>query len=154
GLDVLYEAWRSMAGVEGQLWVAGSSRMELPDPPPGAVVVDRFLTEAELAWCLRQAALVVLPYREIDQSGVLFSALRLGRPRLLSDAGGFPELGDAAAHVPVGDAAALASKLRELLGDAVERDRLAANAVKAAATTYSWDSVAAQHADLYAKLVA
>ena len=40
----------------------------------------------------RRADLVVLPYREIEQSGVLFTALAFGKPLLLSDVGGFPEL--------------------------------------------------------------
>ena len=42
--------------------------------------------------CFARADLVVLPYREIDQSGVLFTALAFGKPLLLSDVGGFPEL--------------------------------------------------------------
>jgi hypothetical protein len=34
---------------------------------------------------------VVLPYRQADQSGVLFTALAFGTPLLLSDAA-FPEI--------------------------------------------------------------
>ena len=67
----------------------------------------------------RRADLVVLPYREIDQSGVLFTALAFGKPLLLSDVGGFPEMAatGAARTFPAGDAAALHEALRELLGD-------------------------------------
>ncbi len=39
-----------------------------------------------------RADLVVLPYREIDQSGVAFTALGTGTPLLASAVGGFPEL--------------------------------------------------------------
>ena len=154
GLDVLYEAWRGLGDIDAQLWVVGSPRMPLPEPPPGVRVVTRFVSDAEAAWCLREAALVVLPYREIDQSGVLFSALGLGRPLLLSDAGGFPELGEVVAHVPVGDAAALAAGLRSLLTDEPARAVIAAAASKAAATRYSWAASAASHAALYARLAA
>ena len=56
----------------------------------------------------------MLPYREIDQSGVLFTALAFGAPLLLSDVGGFAEVAaqGAAALVPPGDAAALAARAR------------------------------------------
>ena len=40
--------------------------------------------------CSARADLVVLPYREIDQSGVLFTALAFGSPLLLSDVGRLP----------------------------------------------------------------
>jgi glycosyltransferase involved in cell wall biosynthesis len=95
---------------------------------------------------------VVLPYREIDQSGVLFTALAFGLPVVLSDVGGFPEV-QAALHVPAGDATALAGALERLLGDRAERERLATAARDAAATTYAWPAIAAAHAALYADLV-
>jgi glycosyltransferase involved in cell wall biosynthesis len=150
GLDVLYDAWRRLE-VPARLWVVGAPRMALPDPPPGVTVVPRFVTDAEAAWCLREAALTVLPYRDIEMSGVLFSALGLGRPLLLSDVGGFPEV-TAAAHVPAGDAAALAAELTRLLGDEAARGQLAEASAAAAATTYAWDDIAARHLALYRAL--
>jgi glycosyltransferase involved in cell wall biosynthesis len=151
GLDVLYEAWRALAP-DAELWVVGQPRVEVPDAPPGARVVPRYVSDAEAAWCFAHADVVVLPYREIDQSGVLFTALAFGRPMILSDVGGFPEV-DAAAHVPAGDAAALADALDRLLRDPGERQRLAAAAREAAATTYAWPAIAERHAALYGRLV-
>lgn len=150
GLDVLYEAWR-IARPDARLWVVGAPRMALPEPPPGVTVVPRFVSDAEAAWCLRQAALCVLPYRDIEMSGALFSALGLGRPLLLSDAGGFPEVA-AAAHVPAGDPVALAGELTRLLGDAEARDALAAASAEAARTTYAWSTIAKQHLALYTRV--
>ncbi len=150
GLDVLYDAWRTLAP-EAELWVVGQPRMEPPPAPPGAQVVARYVSDAEAAWCFAHADIVVLPYREIDQSGVLFTALASGRALVLSDVGGFPEV-EAAAHVPAGDAAALAGALDRLLGDPGERERLAAAAREAAATTYAWPAIAQAHATLYDRL--
>jgi glycosyltransferase involved in cell wall biosynthesis len=115
--------------------------------------VPRFVADAEAAWCLRQAALAVLPYRQIDQSGVLFTALGFGLPLVLSDVGGFPEV-SAAAHVPADDAPALHAALRRLLADPAERERLAAASRVAAETTYAWGPIARRHAELYARLAA
>ncbi|HSD75789.1 MAG TPA: glycosyltransferase, partial [Solirubrobacteraceae bacterium] len=94
GLDVLLEAWRGIAGAE--LWVVGRPRMDIAAlkaaAPSSVRFVERFVADDEVAAFLERADLVVLPYREIDQSGVLFTALAFGRPLLLSAVGGFPEV--------------------------------------------------------------
>jgi len=153
GLDVLLEAWRGIDDAE--LWIVGRPRMALPERlPPGVTLVPRFVADAELAAVLRRADLVVLPYREIDQSGVLYAALGLGRPLLLSAVGGFPEVAatGAAQLVAPGDPDALRDALRELLHDPGRRAALAAQAAHEAATTYAWEAIARRHAALYGML--
>ncbi len=92
GIDLLLEAWRGIDDAE--LWIAGMPRMDISalqaTAPPGVRFVPRFIGDDELPAYFRRADLVVLPYREIDQSGVLFTALAFGKPLLLSDVGGFP----------------------------------------------------------------
>ena len=104
---------------------------------------------------LRRADLVVLPYREIDQSGVLFAALGLGRPLLLSAVGGFPEIAalGGAETVPAGDAGALGAAIDRLIGDPSARAVLSAGARRAAAGSLSWDRAAAAHLTLYEDLL-
>ncbi len=152
GLDLLYDAWqRAALAADARLWIVGAPRMALPEPPPGTTVVPRFVSDGEAAWCLNHAALTVLPYRDVEMSGVLFSALGLGRPLLLSDVGGFPEIA-AAAHVPRDDADALARELDRLVHDPAARDALAAASAQAAAGPYAWGPIARQHVDLYDSL--
>jgi glycosyltransferase involved in cell wall biosynthesis len=158
GVDVLLNAWRRFgAEPPGELWIVGLPRMPLPAAttlPPGVRLVPRFVSDAELAAVLRRADVVTLPYREIDQSGVLYAALGLGRPLLLSAVGGFPEVAatGAAELVAPGDPAALHAALAALLDDAPRRAALAAAATAAARTTYSWDAVAEQHRAVYGML--
>jgi glycosyltransferase involved in cell wall biosynthesis len=97
---------------------------------------------------------VVLPYRESDQSGALFVALAFGKPLLLSDVGGFPEIArtGAARTFPAGDAAALHRALRELLADAPARAGMARSARAAAAGPYSWEHAARLTLALYEQL--
>lgn len=162
GLDVLLDAWELVRrrGAPGELWVAGMPRMptrglrERAAALGGVRWVERFVEDPEAAALLTRADVVVLPYREIEQSGVLFSAMGLGRPMVLSAVGGFPEIAaeGAAALVPPGDATALATTLTRLLGDAAERDRLAAGARAAAAGRYAWSAVAEAHEALYRRL--
>jgi glycosyltransferase involved in cell wall biosynthesis len=156
GLDVLLEAWRGIEGAE--LWVVGMPRMDTSAlraaAPPGVRFVERFVPDGEVAALFRRADLAVLPYREVDQSGVLFTALGAGTPLVLSAVGGFPEVAaeGAAELAAPGDAAALHDTLARLLADPAARDRLAAGARRAAAERYGWDGIARRHMELYARL--
>jgi glycosyltransferase involved in cell wall biosynthesis len=157
GIDVLLEAWRGIEHAE--LWIVGAPRMDIAplraSAPPGVRFVARFLEEHELPAYFRRADLVVLPYREIDQSGVLFTALAFGKPLLLSDAGGFPEIAatGAARTVPAGDSAALHDALLELLGDPATLAAMAARARVTAGGEHSWEQVAKRTLELYERLL-
>jgi glycosyltransferase involved in cell wall biosynthesis len=160
GTDVLLEAFRQVEGAE--LWVVGMPRMRmdglrgLARRAPGTVrFVDRFVTDPEIPAFMRRADLVVLPYRSIEQSGVLYTALAFGRPLVLSAVGGFPEVAEhgAARLVPPEDPDALAEALRRLLADRSARDALAGAATEAAATTYSWERIGAATMELYRELL-
>jgi glycosyltransferase involved in cell wall biosynthesis len=122
--------------------------------PPGVRFVERFVPDGQVGALFRRAALAVLPYREIDQSGVLFTALGAGTPMVLSAVGGFPEIAaDGAAElVPPGDPAALHDAIRRLLEDPAACERLAAGARRAAAEHYGWAAIARRHLALYARL--
>lgn len=156
GVDVLLEAWRGIDDAE--LWVVGLPKMDVAPlhalAPPNVRFVSRFVADDEIAALFQRADLVVLPYREIDQSGVLFTALAFGTPLLLTSVGGFPEVAatGAAALVPPGDAPALHTALSGLLADPAARARLAAAAREAAAGPYAWDGIAAQTLALYESL--
>jgi glycosyltransferase involved in cell wall biosynthesis len=161
GVDVLLEAWGRMgaAARTAELWVVGLPKMDVSGlraaAPPRVRFVDRFVSDEEAAAYFGRADVVVLPYREIDQSGVLFTALAFGRPMVLSDVGGFPEIAreGAAELVPAGDPEALAGALATLLQDRPRRSALASRAAELAAGPYSWDAVAAEHRRVYASLL-
>jgi len=157
GIDVLLEAWRDMGDAE--LWIVGRPRFDIAPlrVAAGANVrwVTRFVSDAELAACFRRADLVVLPYREIEQSGVLATALAFGSPLLLSDAGGFAEVAAAGAArlVPAGDPAALREALAELVGDSEARARLGQASRALADGEWSWQRTAERTKALYSSLL-
>ncbi len=157
GIDLLLQAWRGIEDAE--LWIAGMPRMDISPlraiAPPNVRFVPRFITDSQLPAYFRRADLVVLPYREIDQSGVLFTALAFGKPLLLSDVGGFPEIAatGAARTFPTGDASALGEALSELLDDPAGRSEMAERASAAAAGPYSWEAIARRTLDLYQALL-
>ena len=157
GVDVLLAAWPAVRErvPDATLLVAGRPMMDigaLPVDQPGVVFLPRFLSDAELAAALRRADLVVLPYRRIDNSGVLAAALAFGAPLVMSDVGGFGELhrGEGVGElVPPGDAAALAATLGRLLADPDARARLAERSAAAAAGPLGWDSIAERTESVY-----
>ncbi len=156
GIDLLLEAWRGIEDAE--LWIAGMARMDISllqaSAPANVRFVARFIGERELPAYFRRADLLVLPYLEIDQSGVLFTALAFGKPLLLSDVGGFPEVAatGAARTFPAGDAPALHAALRELLADPVALTEMSERARAVATGQYSWDSIARATLALYERL--
>ncbi len=161
GIDVLIDAVSELEGAE--LWIVGRPLMDAAPlhraaRASGATVrfVERFVSDAELPAYFRRADVVALPYRTIDQSGVLYTALAFGKAMVLSDVGGFAELvadHGAAALVPPGDPGALRSALAELIADPARRTALEAAAAAAAAGPYSWRTIAAQTRDVYDSLI-
>jgi glycosyltransferase involved in cell wall biosynthesis len=158
GVDVLLRAWPSVLEhvPNAQLAIAGRPMgIELPNPLPSRVyTLPRFLDEREFAWLLHRADVVCLPYTSIDLSGVLFGALALGRPMVLSNVGGFAEFeGHGAVLVPPGDSDAVADALVAVLTDRELRERLAAESAAAADADYSWERIAEMHEQLYERLL-
>jgi glycosyltransferase involved in cell wall biosynthesis len=162
GIDILLDAWRGTHGEEpienAELWIAGMPKMNISalraSAPPNVRFDPHFITDEELPSYFERANLVVLPYLQADQSGVLFTALAFGKPLLLSDVGGFPEMAatGAARIVPAGDARVLGDALRELLADHDGRTAMAARARATASGPYSWDQIARETLALYRAL--
>ena len=104
--------------------------------------------------CLRRADVVVLPYREIDQSGVLVhgagvrQAAAAQRRRRLRRG----RRGGCGRLVAAGDAGALRDALAALLADPAARAELAQAATALADGAWSWDASARAHIGLYERL--
>jgi glycosyltransferase involved in cell wall biosynthesis len=161
GVDVLLEAFRSVEDAE--LWIVGrplgmalAPLRELAARSGGKVrFVPRFVPDCELPAYFRRADLVVLPHRDAEQSGVLYTALAFEKPIVMTDVGGFGEVAARGAGrvVPPEDATALAVAINEILANADARERLSEGARAAASGPYSWDSVARLTLSLYRELI-
>lgn len=167
GLDVLIEACRRLevaapGGPVPELWIAGNPRMDLTELKARAEALPipvrwatRFITDDEIAPLMRRADLLVLPYRDGEQSGVLYTGIAFGKAMIVSDVGGIGEVAGEhhlARLVKPGDPDALADAITDLTADAEVRDALAARAEEAARTEFSWSRIAAETLDLYREL--
>ena len=164
GLDLLIEAMETVP--EAELWVVGNPRMPATELerlreraaalPGGSRWVTRFVDEDEIRPVMERADLMVLPYREADQSGVLYTGLAFGVPMVVTDVGGPGEVArqsGAALAVPPEDPQALAAAIGRLANDPVARSELASRASEAARTTYSWEKVAAETIAVYEEAI-
>jgi glycosyltransferase involved in cell wall biosynthesis len=157
--DLLLRAWRQVRA-DAELWIVGRPRgvdlnalRALADHR--VRFVPRFVSDGELAACFDAAQVAVLPYREIEQSGVLATALAFGTPTVATAVGAFPEAAEhgALTTVPAGDEAALAASIDRLLADPTERAILTAGARRLALGGWSWDAVARGHLAAYRELL-
>lgn len=157
GIDVLLEAF---AGIEdAELWIVGNPRMDIEPLRkraaglPGKVRwLPRFVHDDEIPAIMRRADLLVLPYRDGEQSGVLYTGLAFEKPMVISDVGGLGDVArehDAARLVEPEDVAGLAAALEELTGDESARRGLAEKAATAAKGPFDWGRIAEQTLDLY-----
>lgn len=144
-LDAMTELWRGLP--EATLTIAGSG--ELDDHPAlrdERVELRReYLPDEALPELFASSRCVVLPYRQASQSGVGSLAKRYGRPLVVSDVGGLPELVADGSGLTVApeDPAALAASLSRLLRDDGLCSRAAAAARRTAASGSDWGTVGA-----------
>ena len=165
GADVLLRAFGELQAENAELWIAGrplgvdmDELRRLAESVGGRVrFMDRFVSDSEVPALMRRADVVALPYRDAEQSGVLYTALAFGKAIVATSVGGFPEVarageGGTIRLVPPGDSDALAATLDSVLSDPAERARLESAARTAAEGPYSWDAIAAQTLALYERL--
>lgn len=115
----------------------------------------RFVSEEEVPELFRSATLVVLPYRKIDQSGVLMTAIAFDKPIVAARVGGLAETIQDAVHgrlFPPGDVPALTAALADILGQP-ERQRDMENAVRELRGSVSWEHSAGRTIEVYTRLL-
>lgn len=92
-----------------------------------------------------RAGLVVLPYLEIAQSGILQLAYAFGKPVVVTNIGGLNEYvedGNNGFIAPVNNADILAEKITAIMKDPVLQKKMGECSLELAHTKYSWGKVA------------
>jgi glycosyltransferase involved in cell wall biosynthesis len=167
GLDTLIEALPALAErlPEIQLDVVGSPRMPIEPLRERAAALGvadriswdlRFVPDSEVPAVLARARAIALPYRWIEGSGVLATALARGIPPVVTTVGTFPELCaqyDLGDPVPPGDPAALAVGLVRALTDPGTRARAIAGMARAR-SELTWERTAESTLELYERALA
>lgn len=161
GLDILISGFRQVADSlpDWRLMIAGTGK--LPASARRTIsarirVVNKYLSDAEVASCMQQASMVVLPYDEATQSGVIATAYAFGRPVIVTKVGGLPEMvipGKTGLVIPSRDAGALARAIKALASDSRRLSQMGRCAGSLAQAKWGWNKIARSHYRMYTWLL-
>lgn len=115
-----------------------------------------YVPDEEVGFYFSGADLVVLPYTESYQSGVLYMAYSFGKPVVASAVGGLAEVvrdGETGLLVPPADVEGLADGLLKLLGDPDMARVMGEQGRALAQTAYGWPEIARKTAAVYAEVL-
>ena len=117
----------------------------------------RFVPDSDLDRMMAGADVLLFPYREIEASGVLLSALAWRRPVIATRIGLFAELisdGQDGLLVPREDPDALRAAITRLVSEPGLLARLAAGSDRLARQVPSWDAIARETTAVYESAIA
>lgn len=123
---------------------------------PDNHVEDRWIHQDEIEQVLSTFDVMLLPYRDASQSGVLAYAMALGIPAVATPVGGLIQQARESGAALVADEVsptALADALETLLEEPQLYAELSRNGIAAAKGPYSWSRVATDILDAYRGLI-
>jgi len=90
GLDRLLSSWPMVGADDSQLTVAGQGH-NVPSDVARVIHIDRWLSDAEVLAYISECDVVVLPYSEASQSGLIPIAHSMERPVIVTPIGGLAD---------------------------------------------------------------
>jgi len=118
------------------------------------IVYNKHIPNKIVAELFQKASVVVLPYTDASQSGVVPLAYAFKKPVVITDVGSLPEAvehGVTGYIVPPKDTKKLAEAIINLLTDDEKRKRMGMNAYKKTKEELSWEKIARQTVEVYKK---
>jgi glycosyltransferase involved in cell wall biosynthesis len=164
GLDVLLHALSLVPqSVRAKCRLKVAGKPDLPERDLHQLAVDygveqcvdwqlRFFVDDEVDGLFQQCDVVVFPYRRIDASGALMTALPYRKAIIASQLGQFAELLEndkSALLVPPGDPQALARALERIVSSHMLRAQLAEGMDDVVRSIPSWDDIGKRTVDFY-----
>ena len=120
------------------------------------IVYNNYISNEKVAELFRKASVVVLPYIEGSQSGVVALAYAFKKPVVVTNVGSIPEVvdnGRTGYIVPPRDSVRLADAIINLLENESLRKKFGENAYQMTKNELSWDDIAMKTIQVYRKLV-
>ena len=120
--------------------------------PKNYEVINDFIPDEDVAGLFQKASVVVLPYTDASQSGVVPLAFAFGKPVVVTRVGSIPELvdqGEDGLIVEPRDSLALAEAIITNLKDPALKKRMSERAQLKAETELAWSRVAEMHRNAY-----
>ena len=119
-------------------------------------ILNKFIPDEEVAELFQKASLVVLPYTQGSQSGVVHIAYAFKKPVVATNVGSIPEIvddGKTGFIVPSKDSKALAEAIIRILKNSELRKEMGENAYRKMKDELSWDKNAEKTVEVYKEAI-
>lgn len=150
GVQYLLDAAPTIVGAvpEARIVIAGEGNFSpyahAAKACPNVQVLNQFISEAQVAMLFQRCSVVVLPYVEASQTGIIPIAYSFRKPVIATRVGSIPEVVEdgATGHlVPPRDSVKLAEAVVRLLQDALRRREMGENAYRKMREMLAWDKI-------------
>lgn len=115
-------------------------------------LIERYIHRDEIQPLFERANIIVLPYTDATQSGVVAMALQYGRPIVASNVGSIGEMvidGVNGILVPPKDPVALAEAIKKIMMDSRKAKEYGENARSLAQGEFSWSQISRKTLEVY-----
>lgn len=159
GIDYLINAVKRMTG-DVQLIIAGGGTVYFPkslyEGDCRITLINRYIDMSELYELISNCGIVVCPYTDATQSGVVMTAYSLYKPVIVTDVGGLPEMvddGKTGFVIPRKSVEALYKVLEEIYSNPSILQTLSDNIKKKYLSGVgSWQAIANQYLSIYTNI--
>lgn len=120
------------------------------------IVYNQFIPDETVAELFQKASIVVLPYAEATQSGIISIAYAFKKPVVATNVGSIPEVvddGKTGYLVPPKNPERLAEAILKLLQNKEERKKMGENAYEKMKREMCWDDIARKTIEVYKKAI-
>ncbi len=118
------------------------------------IIHNCVISSEKVAELFQRASVVVVPYIEASQSGIVPLAYAFKKPVVVTNVGSIPEVvedGKTGYIVPPRDPEKLAEAIIDLLMDREKRKEMGGNGYRKTEEELSWDNIAAKTVEIYRK---
>ena len=157
GIPILAKAIAQITGLNCSFVIAGAGNdqsLELLKKDRRVLLINRFLSNQEIAHLVRNAKAVVCPYLTMSQSGIPQTVYAFGTPVIASDLEGFKEVvvpGENGLLFKSGDSNDLAQTIVKLENNKklYAKIKRGANSFSQLLPNYDWNNIANQYIELF-----
>ena len=162
GLEYLIESEQSIVDKvpNVKIIIAGegdfSKYYELISDSSHFEIYNKYIPEENVAELFKAAKVVVLPYVECTQSGIIPIAYAFGKPVVVTNVGALSEMVEDCVTgfvIPPRDSAALANAIVNILLDDDLRNRMGMEACRKMTDELSWDKIAGDTMKSYRRII-
>jgi D-inositol-3-phosphate glycosyltransferase len=167
GLEYLVEAFEEVKNGAGNVMLLIAGQIHNGEPEAfqyysnligqlacrdDVICINDYIPLEQVGNYFSAADVVVLPYVQASQSGVLLLAYAAGRPVIVTDTGGLSEVvesGRSGYVIPSKDVKALVRAITDIIQEPTLLEKMGTHAKYLAEATYSWKSVALRTMEVY-----